>query len=386
MCYQSPSTSYNSDYDLSNSRKGADKRGSKNLFKTALDRLTSKHKERNAVSDNVYEVIVIYKDKDDTEHSHPSSKYTQCQDITINTSEIKDEPPKAPPRSRSRTHSRNSCKNYAFDSQSPTVRSPPRSRPQSQSSCKTFPVDNPPPTPPPRSRPQSRNSFKSIVLESNRSSFKLKDFQNDEKSELHKPPISPPRSQLIKERIPIPGRITQKNKSVRKSVSLTDLENVLDNKDIEEKEDTDSPHETPTSAMVGGNDRMDSRWAKVMSSSSNSLSMSENSLGQHMPAWKKGSFADIQKIPSKTSPCSPVSPPSPPSSHSKCKNNLKDNPLPPLPPTHSKPKHNSGQQQQQPYLGWRSQGQLPTFLPTDSPGRMEGERNRSRQMQAGEKE
>ena len=90
MCYHSPSARYSSAYAPSNTKEGADKRGRKNLFKTALAKLTKKHKEKKAVSDNVYEVIVIYKDKDDdhedggdTEHSLPSSEYMQCQDITV---------------------------------------------------------------------------------------------------------------------------------------------------------------------------------------------------------------------------------------------------------------------------------------------------------------
>jgi len=471
MCYQGKSARHSIAYEPSPSRGRPDKRGSRNLFKTALAKLTRKHKERKAINDNVYEVIVIYKDKHDEQEdiidndkSNKRIENSQCQkEISI----IKDEAPKAPPRSRSRPPSRNSCKNYGPGNQSPTP--PPRSRPQSRSSYKNLSFDNMPPTPPPRSRPQSRNSCKNVGLEHNKTPPYLQDVYTERKVDQHKPPIPPPRSPFVRERKKVAAKLTENNHSSRKSVSLADLETELDYIDIEEMEGTGDGNEKPKSfhknklhnsdEIVACNERMDSRWATVLNSSSLSLSMHrsgadcaevkethlgpvhsldlsaahrtqsysglaghqldrcgvpENSLGQlppkdrvklsldrldipswytakqntenplhdktHRPTWKKGSFTDIQKPPSKSSPSSPVPLSSPPSIRSNWRNNLREKTLPPPSPNSSTPKDNLVQQQ--PYQGWRSLEKLPTFLPTNSPSRMEEERKKCSNLEA----
>ena len=75
------------------------KRSNKNLFKTAIEKLNKKYKKHKKINDNLYEVIVIYKENDDI----------AAEDRILDPSVIKSEPvrrkhqvPVAPPRNRSR--------------------------------------------------------------------------------------------------------------------------------------------------------------------------------------------------------------------------------------------------------------------------------------------
>ena len=128
ICYQSPSARHSSAYEPSYARKKADKLSRKNLFRTALDKLTRKHKEKKAASEHVHEVIVIYKDHHDNseDNDHPKHSSTKSEYIHCQTDQSEWEPPKAPPRTRSRPQSRNSCKSFGLKNLLPTR--PPRSR------------------------------------------------------------------------------------------------------------------------------------------------------------------------------------------------------------------------------------------------------------------
>ena len=85
---------------MEGSTNSTSKRRSKNLFKTALDKLVGKH------VDNVYKVTVIYNNDGDNQEAN----YNSAQNISIHnnhkkSSEKNDEPPKVPPRRKSRTSS-----------------------------------------------------------------------------------------------------------------------------------------------------------------------------------------------------------------------------------------------------------------------------------------
>ena len=75
------------------------KRSNKNLFKTALEKLNKKYRKHKKINDNLYEVIVIYKENDDI----------AAEDRILDPCVVKSEPvrrkhqvPVAPPRTRSR--------------------------------------------------------------------------------------------------------------------------------------------------------------------------------------------------------------------------------------------------------------------------------------------
>ena len=88
------------------------KRRSKNLFKTALNKLVGKH------VDNMYEVTVIYNNDGDNQEANSNS----AQNISIHNNHqkhksseknyINDEPPKVPPRRKSRPYSQNSNESF----------------------------------------------------------------------------------------------------------------------------------------------------------------------------------------------------------------------------------------------------------------------------------
>ena len=122
------------------------KRSNKNLFKTALEKLNKRYKKHKKISDNLYEVIVIHKEKDDEDEPAVESLV----------------PPTPPTRTRARERScsRNSVWSNGTGTGTVPPTPPPRSRRNSQSSFgRNIPLnDTIPPTPPPRSRPQSRSS------------------------------------------------------------------------------------------------------------------------------------------------------------------------------------------------------------------------------------
>ena len=80
------------------------KRSNKNLFKTALEKLNRKYKKHKKINDNLYEVIVIYKEeKDDDagdERIHDPSVVRS--EPTRRKHRHDDHHPVPPPRTRSR--------------------------------------------------------------------------------------------------------------------------------------------------------------------------------------------------------------------------------------------------------------------------------------------
>ena len=285
-CYHSPSSRHSGAYEPSYARNKVEKRGRKNLFRTALDILTKKHKNRKTASENVYEVIVIYKDRrvdlenDDSKHVDTNNGNKISKDLINKTTYTTVGSPKAPPRTRSRPNSRNSCKNSDLYDIPPTP--PPRSRSHSQRSS-MIKLDRAP-TPPPRSRPQSRNSCRGSIQNSHKVNNHLPDLQSDKKSDISKPPIPPMRSPLRKQRKQIVGRSAEETKSTRQSVSLSDLASVLgyiDGDHMEETETDKKPSMLKSASstsklynsedILASNARVESRWATVMKSSSLSL-------------------------------------------------------------------------------------------------------------------
>jgi len=284
ICYPGHSR-HSAAYEPSFARKKekVDKRGRKNLFRTALDKLTKKQKNKNAAGENVYEVVVVYKDKhlenDDSEHIDPKHDYKSSKDVINKTLYTSIGPPKAPPRTRSRPHSRNSHTSSELNTIPPTP--PPRSRSHSQHSS-MIQLDRAP-TPPPRSRPQSRNSCRGSLPKIDKVKNHPPNLQNDKKGDLSKPPIPPMRSPLRKQRKQAAGKSADQTKPSRQSVSLADLASGLDYIDIDEMEEAEIESKpkilksTSTSKLYNSEDilacnaRMDSRWAVVMNSSNLSL-------------------------------------------------------------------------------------------------------------------
>ena len=284
ICYPGHSR-HSAAYEPSFARKKekVDKRGRKNLFRTALDKLTKKQKNKKVASENVYEVVVVYKDKqlenDDSEHIDPKHDYKLSEDVIHKTLYTSIGPPKAPPRTRSRPHSRNSHTSSELNTIPPTP--PPRSRSHSHRSS-MIQLDRAP-TPPPRSRPQSRNSCRGSLPKIDKVKNLPPNLQNDKKSDLSKPPIPPMRSPLRKQRKQAAGKSADQTKPSRQSVSLADLASGLDYIDIDEMEEAEIESKpkilksTSTSKLYNSEDilacnaRMDSRWAVVMNSSNLSL-------------------------------------------------------------------------------------------------------------------
>jgi len=457
ICYPSPgrhSGAYEPSHVVTRTRSPPTTRGRKNLFKTALDKLTKKHKNKKAPSENVYEVIVLYKDKHEEHKDEYVSKDNDVRSLYSNPKRLNNpadsntpESPRAPPRTRSRPHSRISCRTSEINTIPPTP--PPRSRSHSRRSSMRSP------TPPPRSRPQSRNSCRGTLHKAQKmNSNHVTDMEPDKRCDISKPPIPPMRSPLRKQK-----QKQLQTKTVRRSMSLADLASGLDYIDLDELEDIEEekkPMPVKNSAsssklynsedISACNARMDSRWEKILKSSNLSLNtehkmteketylgpgagtgvgynqglsseartqsysgladhqivpttVPENNLGyvaptdrvklslgrldipdwyaaRHdkegtvspsspRPAWKKGSFPNIQCPTSSSTPTSPIPPSSPSPSRSHWRNNLREksfSPCSPTPPGSPTPKL---------YTGWRSQERLPTFLPETMDSRLE---------------
>ena len=77
----------------------ANKRGNKNLFKTALEKLSKKYRKHKKINDNLYEVIVVYKDSDELE---AEAGHTRSMTRSEPTKRKVRNGPTPPPRTRSR--------------------------------------------------------------------------------------------------------------------------------------------------------------------------------------------------------------------------------------------------------------------------------------------
>jgi len=281
ICYPSPSRhsgAYEPSHVITRTRTPPNTRGRKNLFKTALDKLTKKHKNKKAPSENVYEVIVLYKDKHEDHENGYVSKDNDLRSLYSNPKRFPNkedntnEQPRAPPRTRSRSHSRISCRSSEINTIPPTP--PPRSRSHSRRSSMRSP------TPPPRSRPQSRNSCRGTLHKAQKiSSNHVADIEPEKRSDNSKPPIPPMRSPLRKQK-----QKQLQTTTVRRSLSLADLATGLDYIDLDELEEIEEekkPRTIKNSAsssklynsedISACNARMDSRWEKVLKSSNLSL-------------------------------------------------------------------------------------------------------------------
>ena len=80
----------------------ANKRGNKNLFKTALEKLSKKYRKHKKISDNLYEVIVVYKDSDELEAEAEAAAHSRCITRSEPTKRKVRNGPTPPPRTRSR--------------------------------------------------------------------------------------------------------------------------------------------------------------------------------------------------------------------------------------------------------------------------------------------
>ena len=96
-CYHMGTNRGSDEYQVTNIDV-VNKRSNKNLFKTALEKLNKRYKKHKKIKDNLYEVIVIYKEKDDDTEDR----------IMDEAMLVKSEPvrrkvaPTPPPRTRSR--------------------------------------------------------------------------------------------------------------------------------------------------------------------------------------------------------------------------------------------------------------------------------------------
>ena len=282
-----------------------EKRRSRNLFRTGLDKLVGKHK------DTVYKVTVIHTNNI-VNHEDDNPTDIQANDISqIRNEETrsieKTEPPKAPPR-RSRPSSRNSCKDFehqdslnnnervtnnTLEESKESPKAPPRrrSRPSSQNSCRSYDLHDPPtsPTRPPRRRTSSQSSSKKIS--SSTTTARLKSppqtvgggYQNMQ----NKPPVP-----SLKSSIRIIHKAEEKSDHLKRSASLADVtnkqheheqDNIRNVDNNKEKNSKISRHDS----MKECNSKMDKRWADVMNRSSLSLNMpytmivTETNLGPH---------------------------------------------------------------------------------------------------------
>ena len=64
-CYHIGTNRLSDEYQVTNI-EAVNKRSNKNLFKTALEKLNKRYRNRKKINDNLYEVIVIYKENDDS--------------------------------------------------------------------------------------------------------------------------------------------------------------------------------------------------------------------------------------------------------------------------------------------------------------------------------
>ena len=98
-CYHIGNNRNSDEYQVTNI-DAVNKRSNKNLFKTAIEKLNRKYKKHKRINDNLYEVIVIYKETEDA----------GTVDRIVDPNIVKSEPcrrkhiggPAAPPRTRSR--------------------------------------------------------------------------------------------------------------------------------------------------------------------------------------------------------------------------------------------------------------------------------------------
>ena len=98
-CYHIGNNRNSDEYQVTNI-DAVNKRSNKNLFKTAIEKLNRKYKKHKRINDNLYEVIVIYKETEDA----------GTVDRIVDPNIVKSEPlrrkhnggPVAPPRTRSR--------------------------------------------------------------------------------------------------------------------------------------------------------------------------------------------------------------------------------------------------------------------------------------------
>ena len=100
-CYHIGTNRLSDEYQVTNI-EAVNKRSNKNLFKTALEKLNKRYRNRKKINDNLYEVIVIYKENDDS-----------AEDRILDSTIARSEPvrrraagptagPTPPPRTRSR--------------------------------------------------------------------------------------------------------------------------------------------------------------------------------------------------------------------------------------------------------------------------------------------
>ena len=182
----------------------------------------------------------------------------QSENLNVQNNNSDVEPPKAPPRRRSRPSSQNSCKSYDLYDLSPRPTRPPRRRTYSQSSCKMISSNITSPTP---TSNHQANNFNCIDPYPNAKA----DCKYAINENMLKPPLPNPKNSIIKK--------------INLSPQPVHIENTHD-------EDKPKSLDKPLTSAITANDSikldnpidmtvynalMDTKWAKVMESSSLSL-------------------------------------------------------------------------------------------------------------------
>ena len=101
-CYHIGTNRLSDEYQVTNIDV-VNKRSNKNLFKTALEKLNKRYRNRRKINDNLYEVIVIYKENDvNTEDKIDDEVIVKSEPEPGRPLKGKGSAPTPPPRTRSR--------------------------------------------------------------------------------------------------------------------------------------------------------------------------------------------------------------------------------------------------------------------------------------------
>ena len=100
-CYHIGTNRLSDEYQVTNIDV-VNKRSNKNLFKTALEKLNKRYRNHKKINDNLYEVIVIYKENDVNTEDKIDEVIVKSEPEPRRPLEGKGSAPTPPPRTRSR--------------------------------------------------------------------------------------------------------------------------------------------------------------------------------------------------------------------------------------------------------------------------------------------